>query len=95
MLDQRESFLLTAGYPANRGPNFGFGKVYKWALLMGLFNLGMELDLRGPRCHLLPYTGLLVQWKGPGQNQVGSLRLPPLPAGGVLALLGPQACRAR
>lgn len=95
MLDQREGFLLTADSPADRGPNFGFGKVYKWALLMGLFNLGMELDLSGARWQLLPYTGLLVKWKGPGQNQAGSLRLSPLPSGDAVALLGAQACRAR
>lgn len=95
MLDQRENFLLTADSPANRGPNFGFGNVYKWALLVGLFNLGMELDLRGARCQPLPFTGLLVKWKGPGQNQGGSLRLSPLPSGGAVALLGAQACRAR
>lgn len=29
MPDQRESSLLTADSSANRGPNFGFGKVYK------------------------------------------------------------------
>ena len=44
---------------------------------MGLFNLGMELDVKSARCQILPCTGLLAKQKGPGQNQGSVHSRPP------------------